>query len=118
MVSVYLRGRELDRLPVGPGSSSSGGSSTGRAGRAAHPYSLSAAPHPTMLRITVKDLGDGSRRLADLRPGTRVLVEGPYGAADRRPPHPAGTVTLLACGIGITPLRALLRGAAGPARPR
>jgi ferredoxin-NADP reductase len=60
-----------------------------------------------MLRITVKDLGDGSRRLADLRPGSRVLVEGPYGAltADRRTRR---RTTLLACGIGITPLRALL----------
>jgi ferredoxin-NADP reductase len=71
-----------------------------------NPYSLSARPHPSMLRITVKDLGDGSRRLADLRPGTRVLVEGPYGAltAARRTRHRA---TLLASGIGITPLRAL-----------
>jgi ferredoxin-NADP reductase len=73
----------------------------------AHPYSLSAAPTGTHLRITVKDLGDGSRALADLTPGSRVLVEGPYGLLH------AGVrtrqkVTLLASGIGITPMRALL----------
>jgi ferredoxin-NADP reductase len=60
-----------------------------------------------MLRITVKDLGDGSRRLADVRPGTRVLLEGPYGALTSDKRTKAGT-TLLASGIGITPLRALL----------
>ena len=44
-----------------------------------HPYSLSAAPTADTLRITVKDLGDASRGLAHVRPGTRVAVEGPYG---------------------------------------
>ena len=72
-----------------------------------HPYSLSARPHRSMLRITVKDLGDGSRSLADIRPGTKVLLEGPYGAltSDRRT---RASTTLMAAGIGITPLRALL----------
>jgi len=59
------------------------------------------------LRFTVKDLGDGSGTLPHLRPGMRVLVEGPYGrltgAVRRR--H---RITLIACGIGITPMRALL----------
>lgn len=45
-----------------------------------HPFSLSAAPTQKHLRITVKDLGDHSRSLALLKPGTRVFVEGPYGA--------------------------------------
>ena len=72
-----------------------------------HPYSLSAAPTPSHLRITVKDLGDHSRMLADLKPGTRVFVEGPYGA------FTAGRATtpqivLIGGGVGITPVRALL----------
>ena len=69
-------------------------------------YSLSAAPSPTSLRITVKDLGDASSQAARLRPGTRVLVEGPYGrlTAERRS---TGKVLLLGAGIGLTPLRAL-----------
>ena len=45
-----------------------------------HPYSLSAPPTDRLLRITVKALGDHSHDLADLRPGTRVFAEGPYGA--------------------------------------
>jgi ferredoxin-NADP reductase len=72
-----------------------------------HPYSLSAAPTAHYLRITVKDLGDHSRSLAQLKPGVRVFVEGPYGAfrAGRATmPH----VVLVGGGVGITPVRALI----------
>jgi predicted ferric reductase len=72
-----------------------------------HPYSLSAAPTRNHLRITVKDLGDHSRSLAMIPPGTRVFVEGPYGAftAGRSTqPH----VVLVGGGVGITPVRALM----------
>jgi ferredoxin-NADP reductase len=70
------------------------------------PYSLSAGPQPDRLRITVKDLGDHSRGLAEVRSRTRVIAEGPYGAvtaAVRR----KRKVLLIGGGIGITPLRAL-----------
>ena len=72
-----------------------------------HPYSLSAAPTAHYLRITVKDLGDHSRSLAYMKPGTRVFVEGPYGAftAGRaKMPH----IVLVGGGVGITPVRALM----------
>jgi ferredoxin-NADP reductase len=50
--------------------------------------------------------GDEGGRLARLRPGTRVLIEGPYGSltADRRVHR---DVLLLAAGLGITPMRGL-----------
>jgi predicted ferric reductase len=107
VVSVHLTGRHLHRLPVRAGQFFSWRFLDGPGWSRAHPYSLSAAPTGDRLRITVKDLGDGSARLAGLRPGTRVLVEGPYGrlTADVRTRR---RVTLLASGIGITPLRALL----------
>ena len=72
-----------------------------------HPYSLSAGPDKKYLRITVKDLGDHSRSLSDLKPGTRVIAEGPYGifTADARS---GDHVVLVAGGVGITPIRALL----------
>jgi predicted ferric reductase len=78
------------------------------------PYSLSAGPRPDRVRITVKDLGDHSRAVAGVSPGTRVIAEGPYGAvtaARRRRPK----VLLIGGGIGITPLRALFETL--PARP-
>jgi predicted ferric reductase len=107
VVSLHLSGRDLHRLPVRAGQFFVWRFLDGPGWSRGHPYSLSAPPHPSMLRITVKDLGDGSRRLADVRPGTRVLLEGPYGAltSDRRT---RARATLMASGIGITPLRALL----------
>jgi ferredoxin-NADP reductase len=52
-------------------------------------------------------LGDHSAALARLRPGTRVAIEGPYGAftADTRR---GDRVLLIGAGVGITPIRALL----------
>src|ERR1700748_2513643 len=44
------------------------------------PYSLSAPPQPDRLRFTAKAIGDHSRALAELRPGTRVVAEGRFGA--------------------------------------
>jgi predicted ferric reductase len=106
VVSVRMRGRSLHRLPVAAGQFfiwRFGGPGVTRA----HPYSLSAAPTADALRITVKDLGDGSGALARVRPGARVIIEGPYGRLH------LGTrtrrrITLMGSGIGITPIRAIL----------
>jgi ferredoxin-NADP reductase len=108
VVSVYLSGHRLDRLPARAGQFFLWRFLDGPGWTRAHPYTLSSAPAGDLLRITVKDLGDGSSRAASLRPGTRVLVEGPYGAltADRR--TGGRKVLLIAAGVGITTLRALL----------
>ncbi len=72
-----------------------------------HPYSLSALPRPPYLRVTVKGLGDQSSAIAHLAPGTRVIVEGPYGVFTRHASQ-SNDVALIAAGVGITPIRALL----------
>lgn len=72
-----------------------------------NPFSLSGPPRGDQLRITVKRLGDGSSRVAGLAPGTRVIIEGPYGRLTAES-YRGGPVTMLACGVGITPLLALL----------
>ncbi|GAA3290632.1 ferredoxin reductase family protein [Dactylosporangium vinaceum] len=113
VASVYLRGHRLDRLPARAGQFLLWRFLDGPGWSRAHPYTLSARPAPDVLRITVKDLGDGSRRVRSLRPGTRVLVEGPYGSlttdrASGRPP------LLIAAGVGITTIRALLDDLAAP----
>ncbi|GAA4108173.1 ferric reductase-like transmembrane domain-containing protein [Knoellia locipacati] len=73
----------------------------------AHPYSLSAAPDGRSLRFTAAHVGDGTERLASLRAGTRVLVEGPYGRLHQGV-RTRRKVLLMGSGIGITPMRALL----------
>jgi ferredoxin-NADP reductase/DMSO/TMAO reductase YedYZ heme-binding membrane subunit len=105
--SVIMRGRGLHKLPVAGGQFLQWRFLRRGAWWQAHPYSLSAAPAPRHLRITVKRLGDHSAALARLRPGTRVAIEGPYGVftADARRGHGA---LLIGAGVGITPVRALL----------
>jgi predicted ferric reductase len=80
----------------------------------AHPFSLSEAPDGRSLRITVKALGDHTARMASIKRGTRVVAEGPFGVftanAQRR-----DKALLIAGGIGITPIRALLEEIQGDA---
>ncbi|MBV9094138.1 MAG: ferredoxin reductase family protein [Streptosporangiaceae bacterium] len=107
VVSVYIRGSRLEELAAEPGQFFRWRFLAPALWWSSHPYSLSAAPGRDMLRITVKGLGDHTRALARLRPGTRVFAEGPYGAFTAAGTAPAGSTLLLAGGVGITPLRAL-----------
>ncbi|MEV4422717.1 ferredoxin reductase family protein [Patulibacter sp. NPDC049589] len=107
VVSVVLEGRRLDRLPVGGGQFLQWRFLRRGEWWQAHPYSLSAVPTSTRMRITVKDLGDHSQGLAAMRPGTWVAIEGPYGAftPDTRR---TDKVLLVGAGVGSTPIRAIL----------
>jgi len=107
VVSVVCRGRRLDRLAVSGGQFFVWHFLTRDLWWQGHPYSLSALPRPPYIRVTIKDLGDQSRAAAGLRPGTRVAIEGPYGAFTRHARTRDGAA-LFAAGVGITPVRALL----------
>ncbi|HET7799661.1 MAG TPA: ferric reductase-like transmembrane domain-containing protein [Humibacillus xanthopallidus] len=107
VTSVVITGRRLDRLPVRAGQFFQWRFLDGEGGSRANPYSISAAPDGRSLRITAEAVGDSSSRLAALRPGTPVLVEGPYGRLHSGVRTRERTV-LIGAGIGITPLRALL----------
>jgi predicted ferric reductase len=106
VVSIHLSGHRLDRLPVAAGQFFLFRFLGTPGWTRAHPFSLSAAPHHTTMRVTVKALGDDSKLLHQLKRGTRVFVEGPYGTLTRAV-RTRRRVTLLASGVGVTPLRAL-----------
>jgi predicted ferric reductase len=112
VVSIEIGGRDLRELRALAGQSLRWRFLARGHWHEAHPFSLSAAPDGRRLRITVKELGDYTARIATLRPGTRVIVEGPYGgltSAARRRPRAA----LIAGGVGITPIRALIEDMPG-----
>lgn len=111
VVSVWVSGRDLERLPARAGHFLTWRFLAGPGWSRAHPYSLSAAPDGRRLRITVKDLGDGSRALTRLVPGTRACIEGPFGRLTERV-RTRRKVALVGAGVGITPLRALAEGLA------
>jgi predicted ferric reductase len=112
VVSIEIGGRQLDRVPVRSGQFLHWRFLARGHWHRADPFSLSAAPDGRRLRITVRERGARTARLAALRPGTRVIVEGPGGAltsgARRRP-----RVALIAGGVGIAPIRALLEDTPG-----
>jgi len=116
VVSVICRGEHLDRLPISGGQFLFWRFLTRGMWWQAHPYTVSALPAPPYLRLTVKGVGDHSAALARLKPGTLVAIEGPYGVftrhAQRRP-----RVLLIAAGIGVTSVRALLEDLPRGAKP-
>ena len=79
-----------------------------------HPFSISAAPNGEYLRFTIGDRGDDTKLMQNLKPGTPVAIEGPYGlfTEERRTKE---KVVLIASGIGIPPIRTLAESMA--ARP-
>lgn len=107
IVSVRVTGRNLDRLPA-------------RAGQffiwrfpghnhwwLANPFSMSSAPDGRTLRLTARAVGAASAGLRQLPVGSRAFLEGPYGAFTSMHRTRPGTL-LIAGGVGITPVRAML----------
>lgn len=72
----------------------------------AHPFSLSAKPTDSEFRFTIGDRGDDTKLLQQVKVGTKVILEGPYGVftESRRAEE---RVVLIAAGIGAPPIRSL-----------
>lgn len=107
VVSIVCKGRHLERLAISGGQFFEWRFLKRGMWWQAHPFTVSARPRPPYVRLTVKAIGDFSSALAKLEPGTRIAIEGPYGAftvhARRRK-----KIALVAGGIGVTAVRALL----------
>jgi len=107
VASLLVKGRRLDALPARPGQFYVWRFLTRGHWWRPHPFSLSAAPSADAMRITVQAAGTGTRRLVhDVRPGTLIAAEGPYGVFTAEACRGDG-VLLVGAGVGITPLRAL-----------
>jgi len=75
-----------------------------------HPFSISSAPgEKDSLRVTIKASGDFTSTIGDIRPGDRVLVDGPYGNFTLKTIAHDNQLVFLAGGIGITPFLSMLR---------
>jgi len=107
VVSVHVTGRHLDRLPAKAGQFFVWRFPGHNHWWLANPFSLSAAPNGRSLRLTAKAVGTTSAGLRNLKVGTRAYLEGPYGAFTSLHRSRPGVV-LIAGGVGVTPIRALL----------
>lgn len=106
-VTVHMTGRALESLHARAGQFFIWRFIDGAGWTRGHPFSLSAAPGRRGLSISARIAGDGTRRLTRLRPGTKVLIEGPYGhmTGDAR----KGTkLLMIGAGAGVAPLVSLL----------
>jgi ferredoxin-NADP reductase len=113
VTSVYVTGRDLERLPARAGQFFIWRFPDHNGWWQANPFSLSAAPDGRWLRLTAKAVGTTSAGLRGLPVGSRVFAEGPYGAFTAMH-QTTGATLLIAGGVGITPVRALLEGSTGP----
>jgi predicted ferric reductase len=84
-----------------------------------HPFSFSSnGDDPTALQMSIKALGDFTRTISSIAPGTRAYVDGPHGVFS--PDRYAGPgFVFLGGGVGIGPLMSMLRtfAARGERRP-
>ncbi|MHB1360916.1 MAG: ferredoxin reductase family protein [Rhodocyclaceae bacterium] len=84
-----------------------------------HPFSFSSDADSGRIEFTIKALGDFTRTIKDVRPGTPAYLDGPYGvfSTDYHPAAPG--FVFIAGGIGIAPIMSMLRTAAarGERRP-
>ncbi|MGV8967405.1 MAG: ferric reductase-like transmembrane domain-containing protein [Cellulomonas sp.] len=110
VISLYVTGPRLARMAVSAGQFFVWRFRTGAGWTRGHPLSLSAAPNSGSLRITLSVRGDDGPRLAAIKPGTKVMVEGPYGRLTPDMATKRGLV-VIGSGLGITPLIALLQDA-------
>ncbi|RSN99576.1 oxidoreductase [Streptomyces sp. WAC 05379] len=107
VVSVYVTGRHLDKLPARAGQFCIWRFPGHHHWWLANPFSLSAAPDGRGLRLTAKAAGTTSAGLRNVPVGSRAYVEGPYGAFTSLHRSRPGAL-LIAGGVGITPVRAML----------
>jgi predicted ferric reductase len=106
-VAVRMRGRAIRHLHARPGQFFVWRFLDGPGWSRGHPFSLSAAPAGDELVISARRVGDGTHRLMRLRPGTRVMIEGPYGGMTGEG-RQGSKLLMLGAGAGVAPLVALL----------
>jgi predicted ferric reductase/uncharacterized protein with FMN-binding domain len=112
VVSLRLTGRNLRRMGARAGQFFLWRFLTPRLIWESHPFSLSAAPDGQSLRITVKNLGDFTRTIGEIKLGTRVIGVGPFGLFTEEMRR-CERVALIAGGVGITPIRSLVEEMSG-----
>lgn len=67
-----------------------------------HPFSFASSPRESKITIMIKELGDYTSRLGELKTGSQVLLDGPYGTF--KPLQGSlEELVFIAGGVGITP---------------
>jgi len=74
-----------------------------------HPFSMSSSgDRPELIEFGIKALGDFTRSIKDIKPGTKAYLDGPYGVFTTERYWDSAGFVLIAGGIGITPLYSMV----------
>jgi predicted ferric reductase len=74
-----------------------------------HPFSMSSSGNnPDRLEFSIKALGDFTKTIKDVKPGTKAFLDGPYGVFSTDRYWDSAGFVLIAGGIGITPMMSML----------
>jgi len=106
-ISVYIGGRNLDKFNIHAGQFMIFRFLAKGFWWQAHPFSLSILPDGKKLRITIKNVGDFTAKAQEIKEGTKVFIDGPYGVFTDLF-GVSEKVLMIAGGIGITPIRSLM----------
>lgn len=109
-VSLYITGRNINKIKWLPGQFANWRFLAPGFFWESHPFSISNISGTNTIRLTVKNLGDFSLKLQTLKPGTKVIFDGPYGRF-HLPVKTEDKFLFIAGGAGITPLKAMLEAA-------
>ncbi len=82
-----------------------------------HPFSLAGSADRARIRFSASAVGDFTRGLGQVRPGSRAWIEGPFGAFVPAS-DPARSLLMIAGGIGVTPFISMLRSLADQRSPQ
>lgn len=78
--------------------------------REEHPFTIASSPlQGNTMQFVIRDCGDWTHQVAGVRPGDRMLLDGPYGLFSHLRCPRAAELVMIAGGIGITPMLSMLR---------
>ena len=84
-----------------------------------HPFSFSSsAAQLQRLGFTIRELGDFTGQIGQVRAGERAYLDGPHGAFTTDRHERAASFVFIAGGVGITPMMSILRTLADRGDPR
>ena len=106
--SVYIDGKALKNLPFQAGQFFMLRILNRQFWLQSHPFSVSSAPDESRLRFTIGSRGDFTSSIPNIKIGTRVMLEGPYGIFSEKT-RTKRKMLMIAAGIGVAPVRSLAR---------
>lgn len=72
-----------------------------------HPFSVMSKPNNKKLELMVHQIGDFTKKIKQLKVGTKVHLDGPYGLLNTEVRESNNPIILYALGTGIVPLLSL-----------